>query len=58
MEKKKVSGYTLITKYGMSRSLWHKLRHGKNVNLDTIDHLCEILNCDVSDIVRHVPKQD
>ncbi len=55
MEKKKVTGYMLMNKYGMSHSLWYKLRHDKNVNLDTIDRLCEILNCDVSDIVKHVP---
>lgn len=55
MKKKKVTGYALINKHGISRSLWYKLRHDKNVNLDTIDHLCEILNCGVSDIVKHIP---
>ena len=55
MKKKKVTGYALINKHGISRSLWYKLRHDKNVNLDTIDHLCEILNCEVSDIVKHIP---
>lgn len=55
MEKKKVTGYALIHKHGISRSLWHKLRHDKNVNLETIDRLCEILECDVADIVKHIP---
>nr|WP_300837755.1 helix-turn-helix transcriptional regulator [uncultured Acetatifactor sp.] len=60
MKKRKITGYTLINKYGMSRHLWYKLRHGKNVTLDTIDRLCEILDCDVSDIVQHIsaPEQD
>ncbi len=55
MEKKKVTGYALIQKHGISRSLWHKLRHDKNVNLETIDRLCKILECDVADVVKHVP---
>jgi len=55
MEKKKVTGYALINKHGISRSLWFKLRHDKNVNLETIDRLCKILDCDVADIVKHVP---
>ena len=55
MKKKKVTGYALINKHGISRSLWYKLRHDKNINLDTIDHLCDILNCNVSDIVKHIP---
>ena len=57
MKKRKITGYALINKHGISRSLWHKLRHNKNVNLDTIDRLCEILNCDVADVVKHIPEQ-
>lgn len=57
MEKKKVTGYALMNKHGISRSLWFKLRHNKNVNLDTIDCLCEILNCDIADIVKHIQNQ-
>ncbi|MCM1064348.1 MAG: helix-turn-helix transcriptional regulator [Eubacterium sp.] len=55
MDKKEVTGYALINKHGISRSLWHKLRHDKNVNLETINRLCEILECDVADIVKHIP---
>ena len=54
MKKNNITGYVLINKYGMSRSLWYKLRHNKNVTLDTIDRLCEILNCNVDDIVTHI----
>lgn len=56
MEKKNITGYVLINKYGLSRSMWHKLRHDKNVTLDTIDRLCEILNCNVEDVVMHIPE--
>lgn len=56
MKKKKITGYALINNHGISRSLWFKLRHNKNVNLDTIDRLCEILNCDVEDVVKHIPE--
>lgn len=58
MEERKITGYALIHKHGISRSLWYKLRHDKNVNLETIDHLCEILECDISDIVKHVSESE
>ncbi|MCM1064350.1 MAG: helix-turn-helix transcriptional regulator [Eubacterium sp.] len=55
MEKKKVTGYALMNDHGISHSLWYKLRHDKNVTLETINRLCEILECDVADIVKHIP---
>ena len=55
MKSKHISSYALINKYGISRSLWAKLKHDKNVTLQTVDRLCEILDCDIVDIVRRVP---
>ncbi|MCM1302893.1 MAG: helix-turn-helix transcriptional regulator [Lachnospiraceae bacterium] len=58
MKEKHESSYTLIVKHGISRSLWGKLKHNRNVTLQTIDRLCEILDCDVADIVKHVPNDE
>lgn len=31
-----------------------KLKHNRNVTLETVDNLCEILDCKVEDIILHV----
>lgn len=51
MKDKNVSCYALINKYGFSRGLLDKLKHNRNVTLQTVERLCVILDCNVQDIV-------
>ncbi len=39
--------------FNLSPTLVNKLRHDKNVNMDTIMYLCEKLDCQVCDIVEY-----
>lgn len=52
LKKKKISQYKLINDHGVSCSLLDKLRKNKNIEISTIDHLCQILHCNVQDIVK------
>ncbi len=54
MQKKGFTTYTLITKYGVSRSLIDRLKHNKPITTVTLDDLCRILDCRVEDIVEYV----
>ena len=54
-EKKGVTNYALATKYNVSKSQLHRLRHNQNVEVNTIDKLCNILDCNVEDIMTHYP---
>ncbi len=38
----------------ISTSAVTKLSKGQNVNTDTLDKICDALNCDLSDIVEHI----
>ena len=58
MKKKNVSCYALIYKHKISRSLIDKLKHDRNVNISTVEHLCEILDCNIEDIVIYVKKEE
>lgn len=49
------STYTLIKKHHISSSTIDKLRKDKPVNTTTINDLCRILNCNVSQIMEYVP---
>ena len=38
--------------------LLDRLRHNKNIEVNTIDKLCNILKCRVEDIMEHVPDEN
>lgn len=52
------STYTLIKTHRISSSTIDKLRNNKPLNTTTINDLCRILSCDVSDIMKYVPSED
>ena len=45
----------MYTHYHMNRSQLNRLRHNQNVEVNTIDKLCNILDCNVEDIMTHYP---
>ena len=48
-----ITEYELIYKHGLSANTIHRMKHGKNITTATIDTLCFILNCSISDIVEY-----
>lgn len=55
MQKRGVSQYDLYTHHNVNRSQIDRLRKNKNVEVNTIDRLCNILDCRVEDIMEHIP---
>lgn len=55
MKDRKITQYALYTQYNVNRSQINRLRQNKNVEVNTIDKLCNILNCRVEDIMEHIP---
>ena len=54
MKKKNVSQYKLIKDYQVSRGQIDRLRKNANVSTYTLNQLCKILNCKLSDIAEYV----
>lgn len=52
MKKKNISQYALINQYHFSAGQLSRLRANANVNTHTLDTLCRILDCDISDIAE------
>ena len=48
-----ISQYDLINKYNVDKAVLQRLRDNHNVHLNTIDKLCNILHCDIEDIIEH-----
>ena len=50
---KGISSYRLM-KLGFPRSTYYAMKHGDNISSHTVDQLCRILKCNVSDIMEYV----
>lgn len=57
LKKKGMSTYTLRVKFNISGSTVQRLRRNMSVSTNTLDDLCELLNCSISDIVEHIPNK-
>lgn len=53
MEEKGITKYYLTAKCGLSPSMITRLKRNQSVRMDTINTLCEILDCKVEDIVEY-----
>lgn len=56
MQERGITQYDLYTKYNMNRAQLHRLRHNQNQNIETntLDRLCNILDCNIEDIMTHI----
>lgn len=57
MKEKGISQYRLINYHEISTSLIHRLKKNLPINTTTIDRLCEIIGCDVADILTYTPNE-
>ena len=55
MKERGISQYDLYNRFHISRSHIHRLRKNENVQVNTLDRLCNILNCELSDVATHFP---
>ncbi|NLD87212.1 MAG: helix-turn-helix domain-containing protein [Clostridiales bacterium] len=54
--EKQTTEYQLIFKHGFSANILHRMKHGMAITTTTLDKLCEILECGVSDILEYIPE--
>lgn len=53
LAKRGITEYELIFKQGISSNTIYRMKQGKPITTKTLDTLCFILDCDVSDILFH-----
>lgn len=51
--RKGITEYELIFKHGISANTIHRMKKGEAITTKTLDTLCFILDCSVSDILEH-----
>ncbi len=52
LQAKGITSYKLA-KMGFPMSNYHAIRRGKHISTQTLDALCELLECNVEDILEH-----
>ena len=58
MEKKGITTYKLF-KSGFPVATYYRIKDNKTaINTNTINELCKILDCEVSDIIKYIPDED
>lgn len=60
MKRQGVTTYSLRNSdpyYNISSSTIRRLRDGESISTNTIDNLCHILNCSVSDIIEYIDER-
>ena len=55
MKSRQISQYKLIQEHGFSNGQLDRLRKNQNVSTYTLDTLCGILGCALSDIAEYRP---
>ncbi len=58
LKEKNISIYTLIHKHNISRGMIDNLKHNRNVQLSTVERMCEILDCRIEDVVQYCKNEE
>ena len=57
MEEKRITSYRLM-KLGFPRSTYYAMKRGENISTHTVNQLCKILNCSISDIMEYIDDEN
>ena len=57
MKSRQISQYKLIQEYGFSTGQLDRLRKNQSVSVYTLDTLCKILSCELTDIAEYRPDE-
>ncbi len=57
MKEKQITSYRL-EKLGFSRATYYSIQKGNSVSTNTINQLCRLLKCNVSDIMEFIDEDD
>ncbi|MCC8121526.1 MAG: helix-turn-helix transcriptional regulator [Oscillospiraceae bacterium] len=58
LKEKGISQYRLIQEYGVDKAQLHRLRKNMVVKTMILNRLCQILQCNIEDIMEYVPEEE
>lgn len=57
MKEKNISSYRL-EKLGFSRATYYSIQQGNSISTNTVNQLCKLLKCEVSDIMEYIDEDE
>lgn len=54
LRKKDLSQYYMVSKQGFSANTLQRIKLGKPISMKTLNELCFVLNCKVTDVIKYV----
>lgn len=57
MKRRKITSYRL-EKLGFSRATYYSIQKGNSISTNTVDQLCKLLKCGVSDIMEYIDENE
>lgn len=57
MKAKNITSYKL-EKMGFSRATYYSIQKGNSISTNTVNQLCKLLKCGVSDIIEFIDEDD
>ena len=58
LKEKGFTQYDLYTHLGINRSTINRLKHNKNLETDTLNRLCQVLQCKLEEIAEYVEEDN
>lgn len=55
LKAKGISTYMLIKDYSFSKGTLDALKHNRNISTATLNDICNMLDCDISDVIKFTP---
>lgn len=55
LRRKGISTYVLIKDYSFSKGTLDSLKHNRNISTATLNDICNMLDCDVTDVIKFTP---
>lgn len=57
MKKREITSYRL-QKQGFSRATYYSIKKGNSISTNTVNQLCELLKCTVSEVIEYVEDKE
>ena len=53
LKRKGITTYKLINEYGFSKGTLDSLKQNKNVTMETLNYICNLIECDINDVISY-----
>lgn len=53
LKRKGITTYKLINDYGFSKGTLDSLKQNKNITMETLNYICNLLECEIDDVIKY-----